>query len=209
MVTATHAFEQRVRALDAFLADAHGARRAVRDGVVPAGLLPANAPAAAPPAAWLVVVPFAADGTPDVAGVGAWFGTSDVQREAVRRALHRTAPDVRDPHLVVVGDDPLGLGLPVVAPDELDVVGDEVRRDGRRVDVVWRRAEVGERLARPVARGRVRLANAPGAELAGRALPFVEDLVRWACGEEPEPLLAGGRPAVACWDGCGWQVVQA
>lgn len=192
MVTATRALEQRVRALDAFLAVEH------RRGPVQ-------------PAAWLVVVPFAADGTPDVTAGGPWPGAGDARlADVVRRALRATAPDTPEPHVVVVGDDPAGLGLPMADVADLRVSGDEVRCDGRRVDVLWRRTKdpaLAELLARPVARGRVRVANALGAEAAARVVPELDDLVRRVCGEEPVPLPARGVPSVACWDGCGWTVV--
>lgn len=133
---------------------------------------------------------------------------------ALLRALRATAPDADEPHVVVLGDGARSgvrwelhdlarrLGLPLVEPHELRVVRDELRTraDDRRVDVVWRRtseehlhlpdgaaSELHDLFARPVATGRVRVANAFGTGVADdkRAFAYVPDLVRWACGEEP------------------------
>jgi len=135
-------------------------------------------------------------------------------RDGLRRVLRAAAPGVRDPVVVVLADramsampwelDAFGelLGVPVVDSHELRRgPGDTVRLpDGRRVDVIFRRtseerlrddarglSHLGELLLDPLQAGTVAVVNAFGTGVADdkRVHPYVEDLVRWACGTEP------------------------
>jgi carboxylate-amine ligase len=102
------------------------------------------------------------------------------------------------------------LGLPVLDSGDLrHGPGDTiVRRDGTRVDVVFRRtseerlrddagrpSHLGELFLPALRAGTVAVVNAFGTGVADdkRVLPHVGDLVRWACGEEP---LLGSIPVV-------------
>jgi len=126
--------------------------------------------------------------------------------------LRAAAPDVDDPVVAVLGD-PRGsvrfepqcladaLGVPLVDLDELTPRGDRLLlRDGRPVDVLWRRTSeerlfddgghlnaYGEALLPGLASGRLRVVNPFGTGVADdkRTHRYVEDLVRWALGEEP------------------------
>ena len=91
--------------------------------------------------------------------------------------------------------------LRLTHPDELVVVGDRLAlRDGRRVQVVYRRTNadrlrdddgrltaVGELLWPALRAGTVGLVNAFGTGVADdkRVYPYVDDLVRFYLGEEP------------------------
>lgn len=148
---------------------------------------------------------------PDVRGARFADPTVELPR-ALTRALRATAPDTDDPHAVLLGDGARSgvrweladlarrLGVPLVEPRDLTRAGDELRADGRRVDVVFRRTseehlhtpegertELHDLFAKPIAAGRVRVANAFGTGVADdkRAFAYVPDLIRWACGEEP------------------------
>ncbi|MCV2488741.1 circularly permuted type 2 ATP-grasp protein [Geodermatophilus sp. YIM 151500] len=93
------------------------------------------------------------------------------------------------------------VGAPAVRPGELTRRGDAlVRPDGRVVDLLWRRTseerlhddagrlnQLGELLLAPLRAGRVTVVNAFGTGVADdkRTYPYVEDLVRFFCGEEP------------------------
>ncbi len=133
---------------------------------------------------------------------------------ALSRVLRAAAPDVDDPVVAVLGDvrgtnvrwEPARvahlLGLPLVDLDELTPVGDRLRLpDGRLVDVLWRRTSeerlcgddgrlnrLGEALWPGLSSGRLRVVNPFGTGLADdkRTYPYVEDLVRFELGEQPE-----------------------
>jgi carboxylate-amine ligase len=135
-------------------------------------------------------------------------------REATLRVLRAAAPGLEDPALVVLADraqsalpwelDAFGdlLGIPVLDSHELrHGPGDTVvREDGSRVDVVFRRtseerlrddagrpSHLGELFLPALRAGTVAVVNAFGTGVADdkQVLPYVDDLVRWACGEEP------------------------
>ena len=135
-------------------------------------------------------------------------------RDGLLRVLRAAAPGVADPLVVVLADrarsampwelDAFGelLGVPVVDPQDLaHGPGDSLRlRDGRRVDVVFRRtseerlrddagrlSHLGELLLPALLAGTVAVVNAFGTGVADdkRVHPYVEDLVRWASGAEP------------------------
>jgi carboxylate-amine ligase len=93
-------------------------------------------------------------------------------------------------------------GWPVVGLEDLEPRGDALvlRDTGRPVDVLWRRTSeerlrrddgrlnaLGEALLGPLAAGTVQVINAFGTGVADdkRTFPYVEDLVRFYCGEEP------------------------
>ncbi|HJX42900.1 MAG TPA: circularly permuted type 2 ATP-grasp protein, partial [Geodermatophilus sp.] len=137
----------------------------------------------------------------------------EAARAAVRRML-ADATGLADPVVAVLGDGPRGgvpweidrlgemAGAPVVLPEQLAARGDGlVLPDGRRVDLLWRRTseerltdddgrpnELGEVLAGPLRAGTVTVVNAFGTGVADdkRTYPYVEDLVRFFLGEEPE-----------------------
>ena len=135
-------------------------------------------------------------------------------RDGILRVLRAAAPEVADPVVVVLADrarsampwelDAFGelLGVPALDPEDLrHGPGDSVRlRDGRRVDVIFRRtseerlrddagrlSHLGELLLPALLAGTVAVVNAFGTGVADdkRVHPYVEDLVRWACGTEP------------------------
>ncbi len=234
---------QRVRALEAFVADAHGPREAFAAGVVPADLLDG--------------CPWAEDELRELPVRGPWIGVSgpDVVRtpagelvvlednvrtptlmafallaERVTRTLVPTgpaaaplAPALREHLHGLVDEDAcvailardagnvaaweieeLGrlTGWPVVGLGDLEPRGDALvlRGSGRRVDVLWRRtseerlrddagrlSHLGELLLPALLAGTVAVVNAFGTGVADdkRVHPYVEELVRWACGTEP------------------------
>ncbi len=135
-------------------------------------------------------------------------------RDGLLRVLRAAAPGVAEPVVVVLADramsampwelDAFGelLGVPVVDSHELrHGPGNALLlRDGRRVDVIFRRTSeerlrddrgrlsyLGELLLPALLAGTVAVVNAFGTGVADDKLvhPHVEDLVRWACGEEP------------------------
>ncbi len=93
------------------------------------------------------------------------------------------------------------VGAPAAAPHELRARAGRLElADGRGVDVVWRRTseerlrddagrpnELGELLLAPLRAGTVAVVNAFGTGVADdkRTYPYVEDLVRFFCAEEP------------------------
>jgi carboxylate-amine ligase len=137
----------------------------------------------------------------------------EAARTAMRRML-AAATDVPDPVVAVLGDGPrsavaweidrLGemVDAPVVLPAQLTVRGEDLALpDGRRVDLLWRRTseerltdddgrpdELGELLLGPLRAGTVTVVNAFGTGVADdkRTFPYVEDLVRFFLGEEPQ-----------------------
>ena len=93
-------------------------------------------------------------------------------------------------------------GWPLVGIDDLAQRGDRVvaRADGAPIDVVWRRTNedrlrgddgelttLGRLLLEPLQAGTVRVLNGFGTGVADdkRTYPYVEDLVRFFCGEDP------------------------
>jgi carboxylate-amine ligase len=229
---------QRVAALDAFVADAHGAQEAVRAGVVPAAVIE-QCPwyerdlvaLPAPPVRIGVAGPdvvrgadgrlavlednvrtptmmaYSAVGRPLVtARLGVAPDPPDLAgplRDALWRVLRAAAPGVAEPRVAILTEGPanalwwevdaLGrlLDVPVVTPQELRV-GD--------YDVLYRRTseerlrrddgapnELGALLLEPLRAGTVAVVNAFGTGVADdkRLFPYVEDLVRFFCGEEP------------------------
>jgi carboxylate-amine ligase len=133
---------------------------------------------------------------------------------ALAAVLRAAAPDLDEPVVAVLGDDrganvrweperlARQLDLPLVGLDELTAVGDRLRLpDGRLVDVLWRRTSeerlrddhgrlnrLGEALAPGLRAGHLRVVNPFGTGLADdkRTYPYVEDLVRFELGEEPQ-----------------------
>lgn len=223
---------QRVAALEAFVADAHGERRAFAAGVVPDDLLdgcPWWEPAVAelpPPARWIPIagpdVVRGADGRLVVLEDNLRTPTLMALAVVLRQGLHRHlevrarpfVEPLRDALLalvpdgartVILGRDPgnaasweieaLGrfTGWPVVGPEEIGDVG---------ADVVWRRtseerlAPFGDRLRERLAAGTLQVINPFGTGVADdkRTYCYVDDLVRYFCGEEP--LL----PSLPSWD---------
>ena len=234
---------QRTRALEAFVADVHGAREAFRAGVVPADLLD-GCPWAEDDVARLPAPErFVAIAGPDIVRTpaGELVVLEDNVRtptlmafallaERVTRSLVPTEPaasplasSLRELlHDLVDGDASVAIlahdagnvaaweieelgrltGWPVVGLGDLEPRGDAlVLRDaGRRVDVLWRRTseerlrrddgrlnELGEALLGPLAAGTLRVINAFGTGVADdkRTFPYVEELVRFFCAEEP------------------------
>jgi uncharacterized circularly permuted ATP-grasp superfamily protein len=237
--------EQRMRALDAFVRDAYGARRCVAEGVIPARVLDEAdgfAPAlrgAAPD--WAHPVGVAGldlvrtlDGDLQVLEDNirspSGMAYALAARDAVRAALPDLAravpveeplwallgatlrgaapPGVDEPFVVVLTDGvdnsafyehrrlAEGVGAPLLTPADLDLRGDRVvlRNGGRRVDVVYRRCDDDAVDGTPAAlllpawrAGTVGLVNGFGNGVADDKLAhaYVEDLVRFYCGEEP------------------------
>ncbi|WNV73569.1 circularly permuted type 2 ATP-grasp protein [Geodermatophilus sp. DSM 44513] len=249
---------QRLRALEAFVADAHGPREAVRAGVVPAAVLDTNrylTPGLPTPRRWIGMagpdVVRGADGelvvlednvrTPSLLAYALAArdlvaplldvrpGPAPVREAAVAavRRMLAAATDVPDPVVAVLGDGPRSavaweidrfgemVDAPVVLPAQLAARGDAlVLPDGRRVDLLWRRTseerltdddgrpnELGELLLGPLRAGTVTVVNAFGTGVADdkRTFPYVEDLVRFFLGEEPQlrsvPAYDLGEPA--------------
>lgn len=141
--------------------------------------------------------------------------------EALVRMLRAAAPDIDEPVVAVLTDDPTwhphweacGLASLVAAPA---VALDDLRpapgnrlllSDGRAVDVLWRRTSeerlhddrgrrnrLGEALIEPLRAGRLAVVNPFGTGVADdkRLLAHVDDLVRLHLGEEP---LLGAPPS--------------
>jgi carboxylate-amine ligase len=234
---------QRVRALDAFVADAYGPRRAVAEGVIPErvidtaeGYEPAMYGVRPPGGKWVGIAGL--DLVRDASGEmlvlednlctpsGFAYAVEarrvllshlDVPPELVprpidgvidllRETLRTAAPEVENPYTVVLTDGPDNsaayehawaaeqLGIPLVEPEDLELRGDVLRHDGRRVDVLYRRTnadtvdtDVGRLLIAPVRAGTLGLVNAFGTGVADDKLvhAYVEDLVRFHLGEEP------------------------
>ena len=125
---------------------------------------------------------------------------------ALGRALARAA-HVEDPCIVLLTDGSdntaywehralaEAIGVPLVTANRLRREGDRLLHDGRQVDVVYRRTEL-ERLSGPLAdlleaplrAGKLAVANAFGTGIADDKLvhAYVEDMVRFYLGEEPE-----------------------
>jgi uncharacterized circularly permuted ATP-grasp superfamily protein len=234
---------QRLRALNAFLADAYGPRRAVADGVLPArvietaeGFEPQMTGVRPPGDAWAGIAGLdlvrGEDGEfrvlEDNLTTPSGFAYAVAAREAVLArltpprgreplpldgvagmlgaTLRAAAPEGGDPAIVVLTDGPdnsaywehawvaEALSVPLVQPGDLELRGDRLLHDGRRVDVVYRRTnadrvdtEVGALLVPPLRAGTLGVVNAFGTMVADDKLAhaYVEDLVRYFCGGEP------------------------
>jgi carboxylate-amine ligase len=230
---------QRIRALDAFVADVHGERRAIAEGVVPARVVETaehHEPGApAPPrGVWVALAGLDlvqdADGaflvlednarTPSglAYALAARALTEDVlgmdARDLPARPLTDTITLLREtleaaggPHVGVLTDGPrsaaywehrtlaVHLDAPLVTHEDLALDADRrlILHDAPRrpVDVVYRRTD-GASLTAPghekllAARG-LGVVNAFGTGVADDKLThaYVEDLVRFYCGEEP------------------------
>jgi uncharacterized circularly permuted ATP-grasp superfamily protein len=144
---------------------------------------------------------------PQVAGLDGVF-------EALGETLRAAAPEsARDPRIVLVSNGPENgawyehervakiLGIEIVMPGELRLVGGRVRTpDARVVDVIYRRVDedrfvdeagepnaMGRLVLDPLREGAVAVVNAPGAGLADDKLvhAYVDEMVRFYLGEEP------------------------
>ena len=236
--------EQRVRALDAFLADVHADRRIVREGVIPARVIdgaehlePELADLPAPPVrvaiagldvirapsgefvvlednlrtpsglAYLVAAreAVAAEYADDVEATP--MPVAERVVELLGRALRACG---ERPAVVTDGRGNSAywehewlaerLGVPLVEVRDLDHDGPRLLAAGAPVDVVYRRTDedrlrdergaltrVGRALLEPLAAGTLACANALGNGVADDKLvhAYVEDMVRFYCGEEP------------------------
>lgn len=127
---------------------------------------------------------------------------------ALLDALRAAAPeDAADPHVIVLTDgheNPAhwehrtlaeDMGVPWATPADLRAEGDRVLHRDRPVDVIYRRTNsdrlsgvLEELLLGPLRAGRLAVANAFGAGAADDKLvhAYVEDMVRFYLGEEPE-----------------------
>ena len=232
---------QRLRALDAFCADAYTERRIVREGVMPArvietcetyepeleGLeLPVWVGVAgldvvrAPDGRFLVLEDNLRTPSGMAYAVAARLttetllapGTADAPRplgaltEMLAGAIDAVAPSP-GPRAVVLTDGPENaaywehgwlanaLDVPLVKPDDLEVVDRGLRRrGGEPIDVVYRRTnadridtDVGRMLLDPWRSGSLGLVNAFGIGVGDDKLAhaYVEDMVRFYLGEEP------------------------
>jgi uncharacterized circularly permuted ATP-grasp superfamily protein len=124
------------------------------------------------------------------------------------QALLAAAPEAArpDPYVIVLSDGPLNsawwehrvlaghLGVPVVTHRQLTLGGDRLFHAGQAVDVVYRRTDdsslhgpAGRMLAAPLRAGTLGVVNAFGTGIADDKLvhAYVEDLIRFYCGEEP------------------------
>ena len=234
---------QRVRALNAFVADTYGPRRAVAEGVIPErvietseGYEPSMQGVRPPGGAWVGIagLDLVRDATGELLVLEDNLRTPsgfayavearrallehldvppelaprplDGVPELLRATLRAAAPGVDDPSVVVLTDGPDNsaayehawaaeqLGVPLVEPEDLALHGDELRHEGRRVDVVYRRTDadavetdVGRLLMGPARAGTVAVVNAFGTGVGDDKLvhAYVEDLVRFHLGEEP------------------------
>ncbi len=233
---------QRLKALDAFVADVYGPQRALAEGVVPRAAVegsPHYEPAmrGAPVTRWIAFagldVVRAPDGRfrviEDQVRMASGLAYAVVARETLRDLLPVDAPradpalaygelalalqdasPAAEPRVVLLTEGPAAaawwehsvlareLCAPAVTIDDLEV------RDGRLVawldgrprgvDVVYQRTGEDrfsgtplELLVEPCARGTLTVVNAPGAGVADDKLvhPYVDDLVRFFCEEEP------------------------
>ena len=130
-------------------------------------------------------------------------GAPAVLLDALRGAALDGAPD--DPHVVLLTDGErnsayyeheflaAAMDIPLVTPDLLEARGDRVRHDGRAIDVVYRRTD-SDRFAdagilrAPLRAGTLAVVNAFGTGVADDKLvhSYVEDMVRFYLGEEPD-----------------------
>ncbi|HWI21897.1 MAG TPA: circularly permuted type 2 ATP-grasp protein [Baekduia sp.] len=128
--------------------------------------------------------------------------------ELLADTLAQAAPESAgdDPYIALLSDGPDNsawwehsllserLGIALVVADDLELAGDELRHDGSRVDVVYRRTDacstdswVGELLGVAVRAGTLGLVNGFGTGIGDDKLvhAYVEDLIRFFCGAEP------------------------
>ena len=140
--------------------------------------------------------------------------------EKLRATLEiAAAPSMEDPHVVILtsgSEDPAYFeheriagecGLPLLAPDDLYVEGDEVRAkpEGRRVDVIYRRLEDGylssdlPEIEDLYYRGKVALVNAPGVGVADdkAVFPYVPAMIERYLAERP---VLGNAPTLSLED---------
>ncbi len=236
---------QRVHALDRFVADMYGPRKAVREGVIPfevvrgASHFEPTAAAYPPPAdRWVGVAGLDVvrgrdgrllvleDNTRTPSGIAYAMAAREQIQAALPfgaalkvrsvadapallgQALLAAAPEAAraDPYVVVLSDGPLNsawwehrvlaahLGVPVVTHRQLTLGGDRLFHAGQAVDVVYRRTDdsslhgpAGRLLAEPLRAGTLGVVNAFGTGIADDKLvhAYVEDLIRFYCGEEP------------------------
>jgi carboxylate-amine ligase len=235
---------QRVKALNAFVADAYGPRRIVKAGVLPARVItgaahfePAMQGVTPPSGQWIGIAGLdlvrVADGefrviednlmTPSgfsyaVAARDAVLPELDPAPAATPRSfaelpellagtLRSAAPAPEDPYVVVLTDGPdnaahwehawvaTALGVPLVEPGDLRLDGERLRHGDDVVDAVYRRTnadvldtDVGRLLGPAVRAGTVGIVNAFGCGVGDDKLThaYVEDIVRFYLGEEPQ-----------------------
>jgi uncharacterized circularly permuted ATP-grasp superfamily protein len=247
---------QRVKALNAFVADAYGPRRIVKAGVIPARVIrtaqhyePSMRGVEPPGGQWVGIAGLdlvrASDGeflvlednlmTPSgfayaAAARDALLPELDPPPAAAPRshaelphllagALTAAAPVDSEPYLVVLTDSPENpahweharaaelLGVPLVEPGDLRLDGDRLRHGEHGVDAVYRRSnadlldtDVGRLLGPAVRAGTLGVVNAFGCGVGDDKLThaYVEDIVRFYLGEEPQlrsvETLDLGRP---------------
>lgn len=135
------------------------------------------------------------------------IGDISTYYEKLRQTLRAAAPpDVEDPRIVLLtggrGDSAYYehrhlaevCGFELLSAGDLAVGGDQVRsRDGRRVDVIYRRVDDGgvvseiEGLGRVCRENHVAVINAPGVGVADdkAVFPYVPEMIRTYLGEEP------------------------
>jgi len=244
---------QRVRALNAFIADVYGDQRIVAEGVIPREVVTSAdfyepAMRAVKPSngvwigvsgldlvrdqdgEWLVLednvrtpsgfaylhatrrallehIAVPPDATPRPLD-----GEVDLLADALRAAAPESARGRRAPQAAVLTDGEHNsaywehawlsrqLGIPLVTPDELEVLDGALwlrargLREPRRIDVIYRRtnadrldSDVGRLLIEPVKRGTLGLVNQYGTGVADDKLThaYVEQMIRFYVGEEP------------------------
>jgi len=244
---------QRVRALNAFIADVYGDQRIVAEGVIPREVVTSAdfyepAMRAVKPSngvwigvsgldlvrdqdgEWLVLednvrtpsgfaylhatrrallehIAVPPDATPRPLD-----GEVDLLADALRAAAPESARGRRAPQAAVLTDGEHNsaywehawlsrqLGIPLVTPDELEVLDGALwlrargLREPRRIDVIYRRtnadrldSDVGRLLIEPVKRGTLGLVNQYGTGVADDKLThaYVEQMIRFYLGEEP------------------------
>ena len=228
---------QRVRALNAFVADVYGERRIVAEGVVPQRVLdtaeafePAMQGLAPADGVWIGIagLDIVRDGdgrwlvlednlrTPS--GLGYWptaraatLARLDPPPGLRPRSIEGLSDALRSvigPGKAVVltdGEDNSAfwehrwlaehLGLPLAVPADLEVRDGAVHHLGEPLDAIYRRtnadeidSDVGRLLYPAVASGSLKLVNRFGTGVADDKLAhaYVEDMVRFYLGEEPE-----------------------
>jgi len=244
---------QRVRALNAFIADVYGDQRIVAEGVIPREVVtsadfyePAMRGVKPPSGVWIGVagldlvrdhngewlvlednvrtpsgfayllatrrallehIAVPPDATPRPLD-----GEVDLLADALRAAAPESARGRRAPQAAVLTDGEHNsaywehawlsrqLGIPLVTPDELEVLDGALwlrargLREPRRIDVIYRRtnadrldSDVGRLLIEPVKRGTLGLVNQYGTGVADDKLThaYVEQMIRFYVGEEP------------------------
>jgi uncharacterized circularly permuted ATP-grasp superfamily protein len=244
---------QRVRALNAFVADVYGEQRIVAEGVIPREVVTSAdyyeeaMRGVKPPSGiwigvsgldivrdhngeWLVLednvrtpsgfaylhatrrallehISVPPDATPRPLD-----GEIDLLADALRAAAPEGARGRRAPLAAVLTDGEHNaaywehawlsrqLGIPLITPDELEVLDGELwlrargLREPRRIDIVYRRtnadrldSDIGRLLIEPVKRGTLGLVNQYGTGVADDKLThaYVEQMIRFYVGEEP------------------------